>query len=95
MTYPTVRLDRTIAAVRAALPEEEVPGFNAAMESVLVADLPQTFERWFLRAALNKAGLLDQWFGGPSRATGTGIPVDEAFPGLRERWEQERAQRAA
>jgi hypothetical protein len=29
------------------------------------------------------------------RQTGNGIPADEAFPGYRERWEQERAQQAA
>ena len=94
MALITVHLDRTIAAIRAALPEEEVADFDAAMESA-GADDQKTFERWFARAVLNEAGLLADIKAGISHATGKGIPVDEAFPGLRERWEQERAQRAA
>lgn len=95
MSLITVRLDRTIAAVREALPEDEVAEFTAAIESAPSDRLKETFDHWFARAALNKAGLLADIKAGVSHATGNGIPFDEAFPGYRERWEQQRAQRAA
>jgi hypothetical protein len=95
MALITVRLDRTIAAVREALPEDEVAEFTAAIESADVDELPETFKYWFLIAVLNKAGRLESFRSGQSQATGNGIPFDEAFPGYRERWEQERAQLAA
>ena len=95
MAQYTVRLPRTIAAVREALPEDEVAEFNAAMESANADELTETFNNWFPRAVLNKAGLLERIKAGERLATGNGIPVDEAFPGLRERWERERTQHAA
>jgi hypothetical protein len=90
-----VQLDRTIAAVRDALREGEVAEFTAAIETTRVDMLQRTFEYWFLRAALNKAGVLEEWTSGRSLATGDGVPFDEAFPGYRERWEQERDRHAA
>jgi hypothetical protein len=95
MNQYTVRLARTIAAVREALPEDEVAEFNAAMETTDADEWRQTFDYWFPRAVLNKAGLLERVKAGERLATGNGLGVDQAFPGLRERWERERAQRAA
>ncbi|WP_370368821.1 hypothetical protein [Catenulispora sp. GP43] len=95
MSHYTVRLDRTIVAVREALPEDEVAEFNAAIESAHIDDLQKTFGYWFIIAVLNKAGRLEAFRSDRSLATGNGIPFDEAFPGYRERWEQERAQQAA
>ncbi|MEY9891573.1 hypothetical protein ABIA35_005951 [Catenulispora sp. MAP12-49] len=95
MAQYTVRLPRTIAAVREALPEDEVAEFNAAIEAALIDELPETFKYWFMIAVLNKAGRLEDFRSNRSLATGHGIPVDEAFPGLRERWERERHQQAA
>lgn len=95
LAHYQVQLDRTIAAVRAALPEEEVADFTAAIESVHCDELGKTFNYWFAIAALNKAGLLEDFMSERSLATGTGIPFDEAFPGYLERWEQEQAERAA
>jgi len=95
MSHYTVRLDRTIAGVREALPEDEVAEFNAAIESANIDELPETFRYWFMIAVLNKAGRLEAFRSGESQATGNGIPFDEAFPGYRERWEQGRAQLAA
>ncbi|MEY9864236.1 hypothetical protein ABH935_009891 [Catenulispora sp. GAS73] len=95
MALITVHLKRTVDAVRAALPEDELAEFDADMASTTDDEPQRTFERWFARAVLNEAGLLADIKAGISHATGKGIPVDEAFPGLRERWERERAQRAA
>ena len=95
MALITVHLDRTVEAVRAALPEDEVAEFDAAMAATSDDEPQRTFDRWFARAVLNEAGLLADIKAGISHATGKGIPVDEAFPGLRERWERERARRAA
>lgn len=95
MVYQAVQLDRTIAAVREALPEDEVAEFNAAIESALYEDLQKTFRYWFMIAVMNKAGRLEAFRSNRRLATGNGIPADEAFPGARERWEQGRAKRAA
>ncbi|MEZ0113010.1 hypothetical protein ABH920_007035 [Catenulispora sp. EB89] len=95
MALIKVHLDRTIAAVREALPEDEVDEFNAAMETTEADEWRQTFERWFHRAVLQKAGLLADIKAGISHATGDGIPFDEAFPGYRERWERQQGLRAA
>ena len=45
MTEYTVRLKRTIAAVREALPEDEVAEFNAAMESADADELTRERRR--------------------------------------------------
>jgi hypothetical protein len=95
MALITVHLDRTVEAVRAALPEDELAEFDADMAAMTDDDPQRTFDRWFARAVLNEAGLLADIKAGISHATGEGIPVDEAFPGLRERWERLRGQRAA
>lgn len=95
MAYQAVQLDRTIAAVREALPENEVAEFNAAIESAHIDELQQTFGYWFIIAVLNKAGRLEAFRSDQSLATGNGIPFDQAFPGYRERWERERARQAA
>ena len=95
MALIRVHLDRTVTAVREALPEDELAEFDADMASETDDEPQRTFDRWFARAVLNKAGLLADIKAGISHATGKGIPAEEAFPGLRERWEQKRAQRAA
>lgn len=95
MALITVHLPRTREAVRAALPEDELAEFDADMEAMTDDDPQRTFEKWFARAVLNKAGRLADIKAGISHATGNGIPADEAFPGLRERWEQARGHRAA
>ena len=70
MAQYTVRLPRTIAAVREALPEDEVAEFNAAIEAALIDELPETFKYWFMIAVLNKAGRLEDF-----RSTGASQPV--------------------
>ena len=95
MALITVHLPRTREAVRAALPEDELAEFDADMESTTDDEPQRTFDRWYARAVLNKAGHLADIKAGISRVTGNGIPFDEAFPGYRERWERERAERAA
>src|ERR1051326_5500242 len=92
MTPPTerIRLERTLAAVRAALPDDERAEFNAVIDSTNVAELPHTFEYWYRRAVLNAAGLLERIKAGQGSGNGSGIPFDEAFPHARERWEQAR-----
>ena len=90
-----VHLDRTAEAVRAALPEDELAEFDADMASTTDEQPERTFERWFRRAVLNEAGLLADIKAGISHATGPLISAEEAFPGVRERWERMRAQRAA
>lgn len=94
MSLITVRLDRTIAAVRAELPEDEVAEFDEVMETTTVAVLPQAFERWFHRAVLNKVGVLEKIKAGRFLPAADAIPIDEAFPGARERWEAARGRAA-
>jgi hypothetical protein len=86
----TVHLDRTIAAVREALPADERGEFIAVIDSTNVSELPHTFEYWYRRAVLNAAGLLERMKAGQGTGDGSGVPFDEAFPGARERWEQDR-----
>lgn len=95
MALITVHLERTQEAVRAALPEDELAEFDADMASTTDEEPERTFERWFRRAVLNEAGLLADIKAGISHATGPLISAEEAFPGMRERWERERALRAA
>jgi hypothetical protein len=95
MALITVHLDRTAEAVRAALPEDELAEFDADMAAMTDDDPQRTFDRWFARAVLNEAGLLADIKAGISHATGPLISAEEAFPGVRERWERERARRAA
>ncbi len=45
----TVRLPRTIRAVRAALPEDQRALFAAELED---GDVPATFEKWWARAVV-------------------------------------------
>ena len=95
MALNRVHLDYTVEAVRAALPEDEVADFDAAMASTTDEEPERTFERWFVRAVMNKSGRLAEIKAGISLATGPFIPAEEAFPGLRERWELARGRRAA
>jgi hypothetical protein len=92
----SVHLERTVDAVRAALPEDEIADFDADMASTTDDEPQRTFDRWFARAVLNEAGLLADIKAGISHATGPLIPADVVLGvGWQERCEQLRAKYAA
>lgn len=88
MTSDQVRLERTIAAVRDALPTGEREEFTTIIDSTNVAKLPHTFEHWYRRALINSvSGLRERIASGLGSGVGGGIDFDEAFPRARKRWD--------
>lgn len=91
-----VRLERTIDAVYAALPEEERGEFSAVMRATVVAELPHAFEYWYRRAVLAQVpGLAERIETTGRSSRGGGVPIEEAIPGFAERLAAHRAGRHA
>jgi hypothetical protein len=80
----TVHLERTIGAVREALPADERAEFDAVMDSTAVVELPHTFEYWYRRAVINQVPGLRQRIAAGT-APGRTVPAEEVIPGFAER----------
>lgn len=80
----TVHLERTIDAVRQALPEAEAREFIAIIESVNVAELPHTFEYWWRRAVIAQVPGLAERIAAGRLASGRGVPAEDVIPGFAE-----------
>lgn len=79
-----VHLDRTIAAVRAALPEPLAAEFSAVMDSIEVVELPSTFEYWYHRAIVAQVPGLSERVAAGRLSTGRGVPAEDVLPGFAE-----------
>lgn len=91
-----VRLDRTIDAVYAALPENERGEFSAVMRSTVVAELPHAFEYWFRRAVLAQVpGLAERIKTTGRSSRGEGVPIGQVIPDWEARLAAHRAGRRA
>ena len=91
-----VRLERTIDAVYAALPEGDRAEFSAVMRATVVAELPHAFESWYRRAVLAQVpGLADRINATGRSSRGEGVPVEEVIPDFAERLAAHRAGRRA
>jgi hypothetical protein len=78
-----VQLERTIGAVREALPEAERAEFTAVMDSVEVVELPSTFEYWYRRAVIAQVpGLRERIATGQA---GPIVPIEQVVPDFAER----------
>jgi hypothetical protein len=89
----TVHLERTIGAVREALPADERAEFAAVIDSIAVVELPSTFEYWYRRAVLAQVpGLAERIAAG---TTGPTVPIQEVIPDWDTRLAAHRAGRHA
>lgn len=74
----TVHLERTIGAVREALPAGERAEFDAIVNSTAVVELPSAFEYWYRRAVIAQVpGLAKRIAAG---TTGPTVPIEDVIP---------------
>lgn len=78
--FSVVRLPRTIAAVRRALPEERRAEFAAEMEN---GEQPATFEAWWMRAVVYSSPRTMELIAQSKAGTLKTVPAEQVFG---DRW---------